>query len=66
MANLEKTSKNADYLIMRCYEMANGVNCYGHTPRPSKSPDYLRAKRKALKMCKESSNELYNYIKDFR
>jgi len=62
----DKTIKNANYLLMKCYEMANGVNCHGYTPNPSKSPDYLRAKRKALAMVKTSSPEIYNYIKNHK
>ena len=48
---------------MRCYETANGVNCYGYTPIKSKSPDYQRAKRKALKLSREFP-KLNQYIKD--
>ena len=55
--------QKANYLIMRCYETANGVNCYGYTPIKSKSPDYLRAKRKALKLSREFPT-LNKYIKD--
>jgi hypothetical protein len=55
--------KNAEYLIMRCYETANGVNCYGYTPIKSKSPDYLRAKRKALNLSRKFPT-LNKYIKD--
>lgn len=55
--------KNAEYLIMRSYEIVNGVNCYGYTPMKCKSPDYLRAKRKALKLSREFPT-LNKYIKD--
>ena len=55
--------RNAEHLIMRCYETANGVNCYGYTPIKSKSPDYQRAKRKALKLSREFP-KLNQYIKD--
>ena len=55
--------RNAKHLIMRCYETANGVNCYGYTPVKSKSPDYQRAKRKALKLSR-GIPKLNQYIKD--
>jgi hypothetical protein len=49
----EQITQQANNLIMRCYETSNGVNCYGHTPQKSNAPDYLRAKRKALKIAKQ-------------
>lgn len=55
--------KNAEYLIMRSYEIVNGVNCYGYTPMKSNSPDYQRAKRKALNLSRKFP-KLNQYIKD--
>ena len=55
--------KNAEYLIMRSYEIVNGVNCYGYTPIKSNSPDYQRAKRKALNLSRKFP-KLNQYIKD--
>ena len=49
----EQLTEQANNFLMRCYETENGVNCYGHTPQKSNSPDYLRAKRKALKIAKQ-------------
>lgn len=55
--------KNADYLIMRSYEIVNGVNCYGYTPIKSNSPDYQKAKIKALNLSRKFPT-LNQYIKD--
>ena len=60
----QELKKQADHLIMRCYEIENGVNLHGYTPRPNTAPDYLRAKRKALKLAKQHHNTpLYNLLK---
>lgn len=48
---------------MRSYEIVNGVNCYGYTPMKSKSPDYQRAKRKALYLSRKFPT-LNTYIKE--
>jgi len=55
--------ENAEYLIMRSYEIVNGVNCYGYSPIKSNSPDYQRAKRKALYLSRKFP-KLNQYIKD--
>jgi hypothetical protein len=62
----DQITQQAKNLLMRCYETANGVNCYGYTPAKSSSPDYLRAKRKALKIAKQyQDTPLYLHIKNF-
>ena len=53
----EQLTQQANNLLMRCYETENGVNCYGYTPQKSNSPDYLRAKRKALKIAKQYQDQ---------
>jgi hypothetical protein len=59
----DQITQQAKQLLMRCYETANGVNCYGYTPQKSSSPDYLRAKRKALKIAKQYNDlPLYNEL----
>jgi len=59
----EQIETQAKQLLMRCYETANSVNCYGYTPQKSCSPDYLRAKRKALKIAKQYNDiPLYNEL----
>jgi len=59
----ETLKHKAEFLIMRSYEICNGVNCYGYTPMKSNSPDYQRAKKKALLLCK-NNKEITEYIKD--
>ena len=54
--------QNAEHLIMRSYEIVNGVNCYGYTPIKSNSPDYIRAKKKALYLCRKFP-KMIHYIK---
>lgn len=62
----EQIHNQAGQLLMRCYETANGVNCHGYVPQRSSSPDYLRAKRKALKIAKQyQDTPLYLHIKNF-
>jgi hypothetical protein len=62
----EQLHTQAGQLLMRCYETANGVNCHGYVPQRSNSPDYLRAKRKALKIAKQyQDTPLYLHIKNF-
>jgi len=59
----DQITTQANNLLMRCYETANGVNCHGYTPQKSSSPDYLRAKRKALKIAKQYQDlPLYNEL----
>ena len=58
----ELIKTKSEYLIMRAYEICNGVNCYGYTPMKSNSPDYKRAKKKALLLCK-NNKEITEYIK---
>jgi hypothetical protein len=55
--------QNAEHLIMRSYEIVNGVNCYGYTPIKSNSPDYIRAKKKALYLCRKFPT-MHSYIKE--
>ena len=58
----ETIKTKSEFLIMRSYEICNGVNCYGYTPMTSNSPDYKRAKKKALLLCK-NNKEITEYIK---
>lgn len=56
--------QQAKRLLMYCYESENSINLYGYPPQPTTHPDYLRAKRAALKTCKKYNDvELYNTIK---
>jgi hypothetical protein len=60
--NLTEQAKN---LIIYAYEYVNWTNCYGYQPQKNTSLPYLKAKRKALKICKNSQDtELYTYIKN--
>lgn len=60
----DQLQQQGGQLLMQCYEQENGVNCYGHTPRRSSSPDYLRAKRKALSIAKKyKDTPLYLHLK---
>jgi hypothetical protein len=59
----ETLKHKAEFLIMRSYEICNGVNCYGYTPIKSNSPDYQRAKKKALYLCRKFP-KMIQYIKD--
>jgi len=59
----ETLKTKSEYLIMRSYEIVNGVNCYGYTPIKSNSPDYQRAKKKALYLCRKFP-KMTQYIKD--
>jgi hypothetical protein len=53
-------------LLRQCFEQENGTNCYGHTPQKTNAPDYLRAKKKALKIAKQyNDTPLYLHIKNF-
>jgi hypothetical protein len=59
----EQITTQANNLLMKCYESENRINCYGYTPQKSSSPDYLRAKRKALKIAKQYNDlPLYNEL----
>jgi hypothetical protein len=60
----DQLQKQSEQLLMQCYEQENGTNCYGHTPRRSANPDYLRAKRKALQIAKKyKDTHLYLHLK---
>lgn len=60
--NLTEQAKN---LIIYAYEYVNWTNCYGYQPQKNTSLPYMKAKRKALKICKNSQDtELYTYIKN--
>jgi hypothetical protein len=62
----EQLHQQGGNLLMQCYEQENGTNCYGHIPRRSASPDYLRAKRKALSIAKKyKDTPLYLHLKNF-
>lgn len=58
-------SQIAKHLMIYSYEFVNWTNLYGYCPMKSNSSDYLKAKRKALKMSKNAQDtELYNYLKN--
>jgi len=60
----DQLQKQSEQLLMQCYEQENSINCYGHTPRRSANPDYLRAKRKALQIAKKyKDTHLYLHLK---
>jgi hypothetical protein len=60
-----KTDERAKYILMHSYEFINAVNCYGFTPQKNTSPDYLRAKKRALKITKNFADQtIYLYIKE--
>ena len=60
----EQLQQQSEQLLMQCYEIENSTNCYGHTPRRSANPDYLRAKRKALQIAKKyKDTPLYLHLK---
>jgi len=62
----EQLHNQGGNLLMRCYEQENSTNCYGHTPQKTNAPDYLRAKKKALKIAKQyNDTPLYLHIKNF-
>jgi hypothetical protein len=62
----EQLHNQGGNLLMRCFEQENGTNCYGHTPQKTNAPDYLRAKKKALKIAKQyNDTPLYLHIKNF-
>jgi hypothetical protein len=57
------TEERAKYILMQCYEWQNEVNCYGITPQKTTAPDYLNAKKRALKQTKNFSDQsIYLYI----
>ena len=58
-------TEHAKNLIIYAYEYVNWTNCYGYQPMKSSSLSYMKAKRKALKIAKNSQDtELYTYIKN--
>ena len=60
----EQLQQQGGQLLMQCFEQENGTNCYGHIPKRSASPDYLRAKRKALQIAKKyKDTPLYLHLK---
>ena len=62
----EQLHNQGGNLLMRCFEQENSTNCYGHIPQKTNAPDYLRAKRKALKIAKQyNDTPLYLHIKNF-
>lgn len=59
------TEERAKYILMQSYEWINEINCYGYTPQKSNSPDYLSAKKRALKLTKNFADQtIYLYIKE--
>jgi len=62
----EQLHNQGGNLLRQCFEQENGTNCYGHTPQKTNAPDYLRAKKKALKIAKQyNDTPLYLHIKNF-
>ena len=60
-----KTEDRAKYILMLSYENINRINCYGITPQKTTAPDYLRAKKRALKITKNFADQtIYLYIKE--
>ena len=60
----DQLQQQSEQLLMQCYEIENSTNCYGHTPRRTSAPDYLRAKRKALQIAKKyKDTPLYLHLK---
>ena len=60
----EQLNQQGGQLLMQCYEIENSTNCYGHIPRRTSAPDYLRAKRKALQIAKKyQDTPLYLHLK---
>lgn len=62
----EQLHNQGGNLLRQCFEQENGTNCYGHIPQKTNAPDYLRAKKKALKIAKQyNDTPLYLHIKNF-
>ena len=60
----DQLQKQSEQLLLQCYEIENSTNCYGHIPRRTSAPDYLRAKRKALQIAKKyKDTPLYLHLK---
>ena len=60
----DQLQKQSEQLLMQCFEIENGTNCYGNVPRRTSAPDYLRAKRKALQIAKKyKDTHLYLHLK---
>ena len=60
--NQIEIKETAEYILMRAYENMNWTNCYGHCPRKSKSVDFQKALKKALKIAKSMHPGIYNYL----
>ena len=60
-----KTEDRAKYILMLSYENINRINCYGYCPQKTTAPDYLKAKKRALKITKNFADQtIYLYIKE--
>jgi len=59
----QQIKEKAEYLLMYAYEKVNSINCYGITPKKSDSIEYQKAKKRAMRMTKEHSFEIYKYIR---
>ncbi len=60
----DQIQKQSEQLLMQCCEIENSTNCFGHVPRRTSAPDYLRAKRKALQIAKKYKDiPLYLHLK---
>jgi len=60
----DQLQKQSEQLLMQCYEQENSTNCFGHVPKRTSAPDYLRAKRKALQIAKKyKDTPLYLHLK---
>ena len=60
----EQLHTQGGQLLMQCFEIENSTNCFGHVPKRTNAPDYLRAKRKALAIAKKyKDTPLYLHLK---
>lgn len=57
--------QTAETILKNAYEIANGVNLYGYTPKDYNTQSYKKAKTRALKYTKINNLlEVYSYIKN--
>jgi hypothetical protein len=57
--------QTAESILKNAYEVANGVNLYGYTPKDFNTHSYKKAKNRALKYTKINNMiEINTYIKN--
>jgi hypothetical protein len=57
--------QTAEIILKNCYEVVNGVNLYGYTPKDYSTQSYKKAKTRALKYTKINNMiEINSYIKN--